>query len=352
MKVGVLTFHRCINYGSYWQARCLVEGLRRRGLEAVLLDHRSAAVDRAEWNCALRPLRPARSSRADIAAYSRKARSFLRAVEALPRSAPFALDAPDLVDSYDLVVIGSDEVWNLSHPWYGGRALFFGQGVKAARRISYAASVGGYEPAAGLPACWTELLRGLDRLSVRDENSRRLVSETVGVEPNIVLDPCLAFPPRVRPQGQGSEPYVLVYGHDFPAGFGAAARAWAVRRGLRLVSVGYRNDWADEQRLSDGPEAFAAAMAGASAVATNFFHGCVFALLNAKPFACTTMPYRASKVRALLSAIGQESRLVADGEATSAAFAAAVERPHDTAVDERLARLRRGSEGFLDAAIA
>ncbi|MEZ2223471.1 response regulator transcription factor [Rhizobium sp. RCC_161_2] len=21
-KVGVLTFHRCINYGSYWQARC------------------------------------------------------------------------------------------------------------------------------------------------------------------------------------------------------------------------------------------------------------------------------------------------------------------------------------------
>ena len=31
MKVGVLTFHRCINFGSYWQARCLVEGLRSRG---------------------------------------------------------------------------------------------------------------------------------------------------------------------------------------------------------------------------------------------------------------------------------------------------------------------------------
>jgi hypothetical protein len=29
-RVGVLTFHRCINYGSYWQARCLVEGLRKR----------------------------------------------------------------------------------------------------------------------------------------------------------------------------------------------------------------------------------------------------------------------------------------------------------------------------------
>jgi hypothetical protein len=23
--VGVLTFHRCVNNGSYWQARCLVD---------------------------------------------------------------------------------------------------------------------------------------------------------------------------------------------------------------------------------------------------------------------------------------------------------------------------------------
>ena len=38
-KIGVLTFHRCINYGSYWQARCLVEGLRDRGFEAELLNH-------------------------------------------------------------------------------------------------------------------------------------------------------------------------------------------------------------------------------------------------------------------------------------------------------------------------
>ena len=35
-KVGVLTFHRSINYGSYWQARCLVEGLAKRGLDAEI----------------------------------------------------------------------------------------------------------------------------------------------------------------------------------------------------------------------------------------------------------------------------------------------------------------------------
>jgi hypothetical protein len=52
LKVDVLTFHRCINYGSYWQARCLVEQLRSRGHEAGLLDHDRRCVRRAEVRCA------------------------------------------------------------------------------------------------------------------------------------------------------------------------------------------------------------------------------------------------------------------------------------------------------------
>src|SRR3546814_1913962 len=64
-KIGVLTFHRCINYGSYWQARCLVEGLRQRGHDAVLLDHDSPLVNRAEWRCALRPLLPTPTPKTD-----------------------------------------------------------------------------------------------------------------------------------------------------------------------------------------------------------------------------------------------------------------------------------------------
>ena len=35
-RIGVLTFHRCINYGSYWQARCLVEP----GVAPTFLFHR------------------------------------------------------------------------------------------------------------------------------------------------------------------------------------------------------------------------------------------------------------------------------------------------------------------------
>jgi hypothetical protein len=75
-KIGVLTFHRCINYGSYWQARCLVEGLRAAGHDAVLLDHVSDRVNRAEWRCALSPLLPAPTAAPDRRLYRAKVDGF------------------------------------------------------------------------------------------------------------------------------------------------------------------------------------------------------------------------------------------------------------------------------------
>ena len=68
MRLGVLTFHRAINYGSYWQARALVEGLARLGHTADVIDHRSRAVDWKEWRCALAPLCPARGPSGTITA--------------------------------------------------------------------------------------------------------------------------------------------------------------------------------------------------------------------------------------------------------------------------------------------
>src|SRR4051794_24764307 len=93
-RIGVLTFHRRINYGSWWQARQLVEGLRARGLDAVLLDHDDAAINRAEWRCALQPLLPERVPKAGLPLYARKTRKFIKAIAELPLSQRFALDRP------------------------------------------------------------------------------------------------------------------------------------------------------------------------------------------------------------------------------------------------------------------
>lgn len=350
-KIGVLTFHRCINYGSYWQARCLVEGLRSLGHDAELLDHWSGEIERTEWRCAMQPLLPRRSSRAEVRLYAQKARRFQKAIAALPTSPPFPLDEPDKAGTYDLVVVGSDEVWNFSHPWYGGRRLFFGSGMAAGRLVSYAASFGNYDAEAGIDAHWSERLRRFAAISVRDDNSRRLVSRALGSEPPLVLDPCLQFPPSIEPGISPDEaPFVAVYGHTFREDFGAAVRRWADRRGLRLLSIGYRNEWAHEHRLDAGPVGFARLIAGARAVVTNFFHGCVFSLLNAKPFVCAASPYRMNKVRDLTRTVGAEPHLV--HETDEDRVGTLLDAPLPAGIAARIERLRRQSAAYLSAALA
>ena len=351
-KVGVLTFHRCFNYGSYWQARCLVEGLRAMGYDAELLDHHNHLVDRAEARCLLQPALPHRTAASDMPALKAKARKFVAAVNSLPLSPHFELDSWEASPTYDAVIVGSDEVWNLRHPWYGGKQIFFGRGLNTARRVSYAASFGNHDAADGMDPFWADMLRGFDHVSVRDANARALVRDSLGFEPALVLDPCLQFSEIIVPIDPGeAEPYALVYGHGLPDWLARAVRQWSLAAGVRLVSVGYRNDWADVQRIDAGPAEFAGLMAGAQAVVTNFFHGCVFALINGKPLVTAPSEYRFNKVRDLAAKLGAEQRIVSAATPPEQ-VAALLAEPVEPTVTGRITELRQTSAEFLRAALA
>jgi hypothetical protein len=347
MRIGVLTFHRCINYGSYWQARCLVEGLRNLRHDAVLLDHRSAQIDLAEWRCALSPVPGDRSGRE---AYGRKVRAFFQAFDQLPQSLPFELEHPHGLGSLDLVVVGSDEVWNMMHPWYGGRDLFYGRGFDS-RLVAYAASCGNQVAGAPLPTRYKQLLRGFSQIAVRDENSRRIVADAIQKQPELVLDPCLQFSGSiVTARSLETTPYVGVYGHSFPSWFSQMVRNWADTHGLRLVSLGYRNAWTHHEWIDAGPLEFPGFIAGAAAVVTNFFHGCVFSLVNCKPFICAPSEYRNNKVRDLLGLVHASDRLVANLP-EPAILDDLLEQPAGARTQTKIARLREISSRYLDHAL-
>ncbi|MDQ3286802.1 MAG: polysaccharide pyruvyl transferase family protein [Pseudomonadota bacterium] len=352
MKVGILTFHRCINYGSFWQSHCLAEGLRASGHDAVILDHHSRRVDIAEWRCAFRPTLPHPTPRGDRSGYRRKVRKFFEAFQSLPLSARFPLDAPAAADRCDVVVVGSDEVWNLSHPWYGNVPLFYGEGFHG-RLVSYAASFGSQDAALGLDPVWAARLREFETISVRDGSSRAIVEDAIGVRPPLVLDPCLQFPVRVQETQDEliRAPYIAVYGHGFSQEFASQVRRWARRKRLALISIGYRNDWADQQWIDAGPHEFARFVAGAESVVTNFFHGCVFALANTKPFACEESRYRSNKLRGLMATIGGGQRLCIQNAAEASAVAQ-LGQPLDPAMFDRIEQLRRSSGEYLAGALA
>jgi hypothetical protein len=352
LKIGVLTFHRCINYGSYWQARCLVEGLKTRGHDAVILDHESRQINLKEWKCAYQPVLPTQVPTSDYPLYRKKIMKFFNVIEGLPLSKRFRIDMSHETEDYDVVIVGSDEVWNLIHPWYGGCPLFYGDGLRAKRLVSYAVSFGNYAAAWGLSEEWISRLRNFEAISVRDENSQTLIKNALGVEPEMILDPCLQFPFNIESKDSDfTTPYLAVYGHNFSTEFINQIKRFAQQRSLSLISVGYRNDWADEQWISADPLDFANFIHHADAVATNFFHGCVFSLANEKPFVCETMPYRVNKIQGLMNKIGGEHHLV--NESTPGiVYDERLSEPIHHSIIDRLAELRVKSNRFLDNALA
>lgn len=353
LKIGVLTFHRCINYGSYWQARCLAEGLQARGHNAVILDHESRRVNSAEWKCAYRPTLPTHVPETDFPLYRKKIEKFFKIFETMPLSPRFPLDKPAEMENYDVVVVGSDEVWNLFHPWYGKCPLFYGDGIKADRLISYAASFGNYPASWGLEQAWADKLKNFDAIAVRDANSQAIIQHALGIEAPIVLDPCLQFPvhPDERSLAHLPQKYIAVYGHNFSEFFIKEIKHFANKQHLPLISIGYRNDWADDQWLTADPHDFAHFMANAEAVATNFFHGCVFALRNQKPFVCETTPYRSIKVQSLMEKVCGVRHLVSKNTPTSV-YTAQLSEPLALDITQKIAQLRQSSNAYLEEALS
>jgi hypothetical protein len=92
-------------------------------------------------------------------------------------------------------------------------------------------------------------------------------------------------------------------------------------------------------------------MAGARAVVTNFFHGCVFALLNGKPWATAPSDYRSIKIPDLASIVGAPHRVLAE-ERPQAEIHDLLDTPVMPSVTERLETLRGQSQAYLDAALS
>jgi hypothetical protein len=345
MKIGILTFHRCINYGSYWQTRCLYERLTGLGYEVEILDHRSIRTDIAELRCALKPVLPTPVPDSDIPLYRKKTEKFFDLFSSYRLSDAFNIDNPPSFHKYDLIIVGSDEVWNLSHPWFGGHALFFGSNLNSGKLISYAASFGNYDSSNKLDATWVSRLLHFDRISVRDYNSSEIIRNALGYEPEIVLDPCLLYPMSSEIRSVYFN-YMAVYGHNFSPLFAQNLRSWADKKKIKLISIGYRNDWVHQNWIDAGPLEFMSFIENSDAVITNFFHGCIFSFIFSKPFLCNTTPYRTNKIRDLMKLTGSMNRIATD-EISANTADSLLTQPPETSVSSTISDLRTRSDKYL-----
>ena len=164
----------------------------------------------------------------------------------------------------------------------------------------------------------------------------------------MVLDPCLQFEPTPDSESQlPDQPYAVVYGLGFTRPFAQQVKRWATGAGVRLVSVGYYNAWADESRLSASPDDFIHLMRNAHAVVTNYFHGCIFSLRYERPFVCEALPYRAIKIQDLLATLGAERHQVRP-ENMAESWTERLNIPLNPEILARINGLRECSQAYLN----
>lgn len=343
MRIGILTFHHVVNYGAVLQAYALARYLRGLGHAVETIDYRPvkalAAYEQALFNGHPHE-RENRQRAARIEEFVRWRLSL--SPESFRTHAGFA----HLAGRYDVVIAGSDEIWNLNS-FRGFDPAYFLDFAGHAQRIAYAASFGFTTTTGAHREKITELLRAFLAISVRDASSQRVLREECGIVAAKVLDPTFLLDSyddvAVRPKETG---FILVYAACSPSET-EFIRRFAEREGKPVIAVAYPIKGAIN-RLTLSPEEWLGHFAAADYVFNGFFHGVVFSILNRKPFTAFASPQKIVKVGDLLTDLGLQDRIVSTADRNEALPAATLDY---TPVVPRLATAIRSSRMFLQTAL-
>ncbi len=334
MKVGILTMHRVLNYGSIWQAYSLKVAIEELGYEVSFRDfqsgcprHKGKKIEELSFSDRLvrffksEAMKPLQGIGKRI--FRAKYRSLLEIESCRMLNISKELNANLTAD---IMVIGSDEVFNYTqNNSFGYVPCLFGHEIQASRIVSYAASAG-YATKEDVirDDMAQELGDGLKKftaISVRDENTKSLVEFCSGISPELVLDPTLLVDIKryISKRKVIEGKYLLVYAYEGRLDANDEVKAvkdYAQKKNLKVVSAGNFHAWCDENIVLTPAEVLAA-FRDAEYVVTDTFHGTIFSLVNKRRFVTfirnvNPKGSNSNKVSYLLRQFSMDSRIVSN----------------------------------------
>ena len=344
MKVGILTFHDGINYGAFFQVYALQSFLVQHGFQCQVINYKSPGFTLREYKCFLDPRRvPKRRIIRNIVKIAR----FKVAHRRLHLTKRIFREDRLATLYFDRLVIGSDEVWNFGTDLIGYDPVYFSQGLRVGRIISYAASFGRTKADEAIPEELRRLLNRVEYVSVRDENSANIIRAISKKPVQIALDPCFLVDLKPEAITLHDAGFILIYGF-FDKTMIRQVLEYARSVGKKTVSAGYNLPWCDTSLDTLSPFQWLGYFAACDRVITTMYHGMIFSLLNQKEFCMFSTPYRKNKVGNFLSDLGLSNRFVDENESIKDAFVGEIDY---SGVNARIEKKRRQSEDFLLSAL-
>lgn len=320
MIIGILTYHRCHNYGALLQAIALRYYLCKLGHKVTYIDYFPAYLydmyapfswaylKNSPVNEKLRYIKniifhyKTRNERID---------SFNQFISKYIE--PFV---SSLRDSYDMIIYGSDQIWRKESDTQKYNPIFFGKHqVNAKYKISYAASMGILPQKEEDKAIIKDYLSSLDKISVRETSLKNLIT-SLDYECSLCVDPTFLLKMEdwrtlFNIREKNGEKYVLYYkllGGSFDEN---QIKTFAKKNKLSLKilhSTASRNP-SEKNIVTASPKEFLELVYNADFVFTSSFHGLVFSLLFHKDF-YASFSSNSERASSLLEMIGLSDRLL------------------------------------------
>ena len=213
--------------------------------------------------------------------------------------------------AYDVIVAGSDQIWNYMQTHY--LDVFFLEFAKRfkAKKVSYAASFSVGSIPVALHAKYKHLIENIDAVSVRELSGLSLVSQLSDRKAELVLDPTLLFTAKewiemvANPDYvKGDKRYVVIYTLSGSKYIYGLAKKIGKELNAEVVNIksGYVRIKGDEgiTHLYDvGPREFISIFSHAVYVITDSFHGTAFSINFNIPFTTLLNPVSNMNSRAL-----------------------------------------------------
>lgn len=322
VKVGILTFHRAINYGAILQTYALGRALEKVGARVEVIDYRAPFNEKRFMRKPMRELFRPRTMYSVLFrnSYMRFDRSrFEHFYTNLRFSKPCSTrtELEEVSQMYDKIVCGSDQIWNLACT-EGDNSYFLPFVADQRKKNAYAASFG-YEalPDKFESAC-RDYLESFSSISVREKSGVKIVDRLIHRQPAYVVDPTLLLQQSEWLELADfnlipSKPYVLLYLMSEDKELICFAKRLAKNKGCKLLYIHDRlfslKGATNLRRVT--PEQWLGLIARAAYICTNSFHGTVFSINFNKQFFVKYIPRSIANTRleCVLTEYGLANRL-------------------------------------------
>ncbi len=333
-KCGIVTFHSAHNYGSVLQSYAMVMTMRKLGTDAELIDFRHPhTTDAYEWRL-WTPYKNWRWNLKDILLRGimgigkDRERVFGDFIDnKLPKSERISGCKEIFPAQYDVLVCGSDQIWNPVSTGENDPIYFLDFGDTACK-FSYAASAGSSKFPQQEHDRYARCLKNLKSIGVREQFLHDYLKEEFGLESVVNPDPTLLLnvdewagleTEYSKVPGQ----YLLVYTLAKVDETLAFARQVGTKLGLPVVQIcntrGFKTKSkknVDYNVTDASPQQFLWLFHHASFIVTNTFHGNMFSVIFRKDFVHYDVNGNDSRITTLHEAIGlKKTRMIKNVDA-------------------------------------